>query len=176
MPGEASRGSGARSDDRLVAQAVDDSGGAFAILVERHAGRVCALAHRHLGDALMAGDGVREALLRAYSHLDHHRPGSSFKAWLLTIATTWCRDYHRQAYRLTRLGFMDAASADDECAIAPELRVLAAERLNAARPYSVPIRGRPPAPVPARHGTRRRGPVPPQSGPWGCWRPWWRVH
>ena len=122
-------------DETLVARAVAGDMVAFASLVERHTGRVHALAYRRLRDADVAEEAAQEAFLRAYVHLAEYRPGANFAAWLHAIAAHWCIDYRRKqrrrAWRTLPLGAAGELHHDTPATDDPEAAVLANEQRRA---------------------------------------------
>ena len=69
------------SDDILVRDTLDGSGESFRLLVERHQGRLFAIAAGMLRSDDQAADAVQEAFLKAYRSLGQYR-GPAFGAWL----------------------------------------------------------------------------------------------
>lgn len=69
---------------------------AFAMLVERHTGRIYGVALRLLGNTDEAEDATQEAFIRAYSHLAEFRNTAAFATWLYRIALNICRDQLRR--------------------------------------------------------------------------------
>jgi RNA polymerase sigma-70 factor (ECF subfamily) len=79
----------------LVARARDGDHEAFRILVERHEGRVHALALRILRDPEWARDAVQEAFIKAYRALRRFEGRSSFNTWLYRLTYNHCLDMRR---------------------------------------------------------------------------------
>lgn len=59
---------------------------AYEILVREHETMVTAYVRGIVGDATLAQDIAQEAFIRGHRHLAKFRPGSSFAAWIRTIA------------------------------------------------------------------------------------------
>ncbi len=89
----------ALADEALVARAQAGDHAAFALLVERHQGKVYALACRLLGNAADAEDAAQETFVRAYTRLGTYRPGGKFASWLRAITAHWCLDLGRARRR-----------------------------------------------------------------------------
>jgi RNA polymerase sigma-70 factor (ECF subfamily) len=74
-------------DRELVERAKGGDYDAFRGLVERHQGRIFAVARRITGGTQDAEDVVQETFLSVVEHLGEFRGESPFAAWLLRIAT-----------------------------------------------------------------------------------------
>ena len=88
-----------RNDDELVRRTMGGDPRAFGELVSRHRGSAYSVARRMVGDPEAAQDVAQETFVRAYSKLSTYRPGGSFVAWLLTIATRLGIDHLRRHRR-----------------------------------------------------------------------------
>ncbi len=77
---------GASLEKALVDAALQGDGGAFATLVKPHLQLLFRVAYRACGDASLAEDAVQETLAVAYQGLKRYRPGTSFRAYLASIA------------------------------------------------------------------------------------------
>jgi RNA polymerase sigma factor (sigma-70 family) len=89
-------------DDRSLVEAFKRSGdhAYIAVLFQRYARRLYALAHRILHDHANAEDCVQETFCRvieAIEPFDEAREGSDVWAWLVTIAKRVCLDELRRA-------------------------------------------------------------------------------
>lgn len=73
------------TDAELVRLARTDRA-AFGELYDRYVGRVYGYCHRRLRSREAAEDATSQVFIRALSALDTHRDGTSFAAWLFTIA------------------------------------------------------------------------------------------
>ena len=92
LPGSSDR----TMDDREYVEAArggDD--GAFAALVNRHAGGLHRAVARILGDESEAWDVVQIAFVRAWQRLDRYDPQWSFATWLYRIGTNLAIDVLR---------------------------------------------------------------------------------
>ena len=97
--------SGARmseSDAALVGAARCGDREAFALLVERHRGRLTAACRSQLHDGWLAEDAAHEACVAAMLSLDRLRDPSLFGSWIagigVNIARRWNRDRVRDAW------------------------------------------------------------------------------
>lgn len=88
--GEAMTGSAespsAPSEEERVSRALDGDGRAFAELVEPHLALMFRVAARLCQSPVLAEDAVQDALAVAYRRLSGYRPGTSLRAFLVTIA------------------------------------------------------------------------------------------
>lgn len=97
------------TDRELVVEAVDGDRAAFAILVERHQGRILSLLERLTGCREQARDLAQETFVSAYRKLSTFAHRSEFSTWLYRIACN-----HAAAFRRTRRrpATVDAALPD----------------------------------------------------------------
>ncbi len=121
----------ARSDEQLMAAAMDGDQAALAALVTRHHIPLFGYLYRLVnGDRKLAEDLVQETLLHVLQER-RYVPDRPFKPWLYTIATNLARDYFKSA-AVRRRGH----TCDEEHALqyltdrapGPEERALAAEQ------------------------------------------------
>ena len=77
------------SDDTLARDALEGGSEAFRLLVERHQGRLYAIASGMLQSDDQAADAVQETFLKAYRALGQYR-GGAFGAWLRRILVNEC--------------------------------------------------------------------------------------
>lgn len=77
-------------DPSLLGRARDGDVAAFEELVERHRGRVYALALRMLQNPADAAEVAQETFLSAYQHLADFRGHAQFTTWLHRIAMNFC--------------------------------------------------------------------------------------
>ncbi len=77
---------GDASDETLASSARAGDRAAFAVLVERHAGRVERFARVRLRDRHDAEEVAQEALMRAWRSIRTYREGEPFGAWVMAIA------------------------------------------------------------------------------------------
>lgn len=80
---------------------------AFAVLVERHAGRVRSTLLRLVGDPDRADDLAQDAFLRAYRGLADFRGDARFGTWIIQIAVHAARDALRQSKRRSNVVSLD---------------------------------------------------------------------
>jgi len=106
-PDDADEGDAASGDAGLVARARQGDRAAFALLFDRHAPRVYALAYRIAGQEVEAEDITQEAFLRALHALPTLRHGATFGPWVARIATNRCagREVHPRMIRLIGSAF-----------------------------------------------------------------------
>ena len=89
----------AQSDEQLMQRAARGSDRAFEELYNRHARRLQGFFTRRLGtDSDLAADFAHDTFLRLYAARDTYREGSSFRAWLYTIAYNLCKNHHRHKF------------------------------------------------------------------------------
>ena len=135
-PDDADEGDAASGDAGLVARARQGDRAAFALLFDRHAPRVYALAYRIAGQEVEAEDITQEAFLRALHALPTLRHGATFGPWVARIATNRAWDVLRQRQRLPQADLSAAVVAthpDTDRWGAPEAMGLAAEDQRAVR-------------------------------------------
>jgi len=135
-PDDADEGDAASGDAGLVARARQGDRAAFALLFDRHAPRVYALAYRIAGQEVEAEDITQEAFLRALHALPTLRHGATFGPWVARIATNWAWDVLRQRQCLPQADLSAAVVAthpDTDRWGAPEAMGLAAEDQRAVR-------------------------------------------
>jgi len=88
-----------RDDLELVARAQAGNYEAFGALFERYVDRVYRYALSRIGDPQIASDVVQNTFLKAFESLSQCQSGSSFSAWLMTIATRLIIDHFRDQKR-----------------------------------------------------------------------------
>jgi RNA polymerase sigma-70 factor (ECF subfamily) len=90
----------AREDEsQLIARSQRGDVGAFNQLVLRYQQAVYTLTLRMLGDRDVAADVAQETFIAAFRAIQTFRGGSSFRAWLLRIASNQSLDQWRRAHR-----------------------------------------------------------------------------
>jgi RNA polymerase sigma factor (sigma-70 family) len=113
------------TDGELVTAVLAGDRRAFGALVDRHVGRVTALAQRLLGSGAEAEDIVQEATLQAYLGLGELRDPERFGSWFSAIAANLAKMRLRETRgRLLPLDGLDGSLASND-------PLEARERLNA---------------------------------------------
>ena len=86
----------AQSDEQLMLRAARGNDRAFEELYNRHARRLQGFFARRLGDdADLAADFMHDTFLRLYDARERYHEGSSFRAWLYTIAYNLWKNHNR---------------------------------------------------------------------------------
>lgn len=87
-------------DERLAVEAQQGNMKAFAVLVERHQGRVYRTLYQVVGDEQDAQDLTQEVFLKVYRALGGYRGDAAFTTWLhrltLNLAFDWLRARRRR--------------------------------------------------------------------------------
>ena len=104
------------STDDLLRRAASGDQPAFEALVGPHLQLAYRLALTMLGDPAAAEDAVQEATFRTWRHVGRLRPGSSVRAWFLTVVANHCRSQLRSRWWRVLRGLERI-----ETAAAPEL-------------------------------------------------------
>jgi RNA polymerase sigma-70 factor (ECF subfamily) len=86
-------------DSALAARAAAGDHGAFTELVDRHGGRVLALATRIAGERNRGEDFCQEVFLHLLRVLPQFDPARPFVPWLVHVATNVCRNRARALRR-----------------------------------------------------------------------------
>ncbi len=84
------------ADAELVRRCLDGNADAFRTLVERYQADVFSTAVRIVRRPEDAEDVTQDTFLRAFRALKRYDPARPFGAWLFTIATRLCIDFHRR--------------------------------------------------------------------------------
>ncbi|GAC1565272.1 MAG: sigma-70 family RNA polymerase sigma factor [Ktedonobacteraceae bacterium] len=104
----------AREDEQLlVARSQRGDVDAFNQLVLRYQQAVYTVALRMLGDRDVAADVAQETFLAAFRAIPSFRGGSSFRAWLLRIASNQACDHWRRTHRHP-VDSLDSLTDEDE--------------------------------------------------------------
>lgn len=101
-------------DMELVARALARDRDAFGTIMKRNNQRLYRLARGVVRDAAEAEDVVQEAYLRAFSHLDGFRGGSSLSTWLSRIALNEALGRLRRKRRAEGAGLVPVETAEAE--------------------------------------------------------------
>jgi RNA polymerase sigma-70 factor (ECF subfamily) len=109
----------------LVARALEGDGQAFASLVGPHLELLHRITARATGDQAIAEDAVQEALEIVHRRLGRYRPGTSFKAFVASVAVRRARTLLRAELRRSR---RESAAASGEKPSTPA-ELLAAEEI-----------------------------------------------
>lgn len=85
------------SDDELVAAVAGGNEQACRLLMQRHLGRIVALARRMMGNQADAEEIAQEVFLRVWTHAERWEPGrAQFGTWLHRVAANLCLDRLRR--------------------------------------------------------------------------------
>jgi RNA polymerase sigma-70 factor (ECF subfamily) len=85
-----------KADEEVIDRVLAGDREAFAVLVDRHGGRVHGAILRMVGDPEAANDLAQETLLRAFTGLRNFRRGAAFYTWLYAIAVNQVRTEFRK--------------------------------------------------------------------------------
>jgi RNA polymerase sigma-70 factor, ECF subfamily len=120
----------ARDDEEaLIARSQRREVAAFNQLVLRYQQIVYGAVYRLLGDADTAADVTQDAFLAAFRGISSYRGGSSFRAWLLRIASNMACDYWRRAKRHPAES-LEFLTEEDETPSSEALSALADDRVE----------------------------------------------
>ena len=97
----------ANSEVEIVAAAREGDHEAFRLLVERHQGRVYALALRILRDSERARDASQEAFLKAYRNIHRFEGRAAFGTWMYRLTYNHCLDLKRRERGRTQIDLDD---------------------------------------------------------------------
>jgi RNA polymerase sigma-70 factor, ECF subfamily len=110
-------------EEQLIARSQRGDVDAFNQLVLRYQQTAYGAVFRMLGDADMAADITQDAFLAAFRGITSFRGGSSFRAWLLRIASNQVCDYWRRTQRHP-VESLDVLTDEDEPHSASDLGAL----------------------------------------------------
>ena len=82
-------------DGHIVHQCLSGNTGAFALLVDKYKSRLFALVYAKVGQFEDAEDITQDVFLNAYRKLSTLRRWDNFYAWLYSIASNRCKEFHR---------------------------------------------------------------------------------
>ena len=86
-------------DGHFVHQCLSGNTGAFALLVDKYKARLFALVYAQVGQFEDAEDITQDVFLNAYRKLSTLRRWDNFYAWLYSIASNRCTEFHRAKKR-----------------------------------------------------------------------------
>ena len=119
-------------DDELVAAVAAGDGQACRELMNRHLGRVVALARRMLGNQADAEEIAQEVFLRVWKHAENWEPGrAQFSTWLHRVATNLCLDRLRKQ-SMDNLDAIPEPASDDPTPFEEVARQDVARRVEGA--------------------------------------------
>lgn len=132
--GPRTTGGSVPTDANLLAAATAGAADAFALLYERHAQSVLALALRMMGNRAAAEDVAQETFLSAWRSGNSYRPeAASVRAWLLGIARHRAIDAHRRRLTRERLWVSDARLTEQRAPNRTEHYVIRADQARLVR-------------------------------------------
>ena len=112
-------------EEQLIVRSQHGDIDAFNQLVLHYQQSAYGVAYRMLGDAETAADVTQDAFLAAFRNIQSFRPGSSFRAWLLRIASNMACDHWRRVQRRPQES-LDVLADEDELHTAEDLGALVA--------------------------------------------------
>ena len=110
-------------DEQLIARSQQGDVGAFNQLVERYQQTAYGVVFRMVGNADVAADVTQDAFIAAFRAIKTFRGGTSFRAWLLRIASNMACDHWRRVQRHPAES-LDALTDEDEQHSAGDLGAL----------------------------------------------------
>ena len=93
-------------DGHIVHQCLSGNTGAFALLVDKYKARLFALVYAKVGQFEDAEDITQDVFLNAYRKLSTLRRWDNFYAWLYSIASNRCKEFHRAEKRRLDAAFL----------------------------------------------------------------------
>ena len=93
-------------DGHIVHQCLSGNTGAFALLVDKYKARLFALVYAKVGQFEDAEDITQDVFLNAYRKLSTLRRWDNFYAWLYSIASNRCKEFHRSEQRRVDTAFL----------------------------------------------------------------------
>lgn len=112
-------------EEQLIASSQSGDIDAFNQLVLHYQQSAYGVAYRMLGDTDTAADITQDAFIAAFRNIQSFRPGSSFRAWLLRIASNMACDHWRRSQRRPQES-LDALADEDELHSVEDLGALVA--------------------------------------------------
>jgi RNA polymerase sigma factor (sigma-70 family) len=83
------------TDEKLMELVKLGDSGAFALLYDRHGGKLYGYLRKRLTDAASADDLLQETFLRILRFRSKYRSGASFSPWMFTICANCMADHFR---------------------------------------------------------------------------------
>jgi RNA polymerase sigma-70 factor (ECF subfamily) len=83
-------------DEEVVRAVLGGNRDAYALLIQRHQGRVVAVVSRYIRDRDTALEIAHEAFVKAWQHLARYDPAWRFSTWILAIASNSAIDHLRR--------------------------------------------------------------------------------
>ena len=111
------------NEDQLITRSQQGDVNAFNDLILLYQAATYSVVYRMVGEAETAADITQDAFIAAYRHIESFRVGSSFRAWLLRIASNLACDHWRRAQRHP-LESLDQLGDEDELHSASDLSAL----------------------------------------------------
>ncbi len=101
------------NEEQLIARSQQGDVNAFNELILLHQATAYGVVYRMVGEAESAADITQDAFIAAFRHIESFRVGSSFRAWLLRIASNMACDHWRRTQRHP-LESLDQLGDEDE--------------------------------------------------------------
>src|SRR5713226_9691009 len=122
-------------EDQLIARSQRGDVNAFNELILHYQQTTYGVVYRMIGDADVAADVTQDAFIAAFRGIQSFRGGSSFRAWLLRIASNMACDHWRRTQRHP-MESLDVLSDEEEPHSASDLGALVeTERGNNPEEY-----------------------------------------
>ncbi len=122
-------------EDQLIARSQRGDVNAFNELILHYQQTTYVVVYRMIGDADVAADVTQDAFIAAFRGIQSFRGGSSFRAWLLRIASNMACDHWRRTQRHP-MESLDVLSDEEEPHSASDLGALVeTERGNNPEEY-----------------------------------------
>jgi len=114
------------NEEQLIARSQQGDVNAFNELILLYQATAYGVVYRMVGEAESAADITQDAFIAAFRHIESFRVGSSFRAWLLRIASNMACDHWRRTQRHP-LESLDQLGDEDELHSASDLSALVAQ-------------------------------------------------
>ena len=119
-------------DGHIVHQCLSENTGAFALLVEKYKARLFALVYAKVGQFEDAEDITQDVFLNAYRKLSTLRRWDNFYAWLYSIASNRCKEFHRAEKRKVDPAFLSDQSENYQADMDAHAEKLRNEQIHEA--------------------------------------------